>query len=80
MPSPWQGHLYRFKGVEVHVCQIPTTEVGLTRVHGWIRNRPGFNFCFIPLVVTRGDYVSVGRVSLKPSRDIVHRWMLNGFI
>lgn len=62
------------------VSQIPPSGVGLTRVHSQIRNRPGFNFCFLLRVVTHEDYVSVGCVSLKASQDIVHRWMLNGFI
>lgn len=35
---------------------------------------------FIPLVITHEAYMSVGHLSLKPSKDIVHRCTLNGFI
>lgn len=49
-------------------------------VHRYIRNRPQPPLLFIPLVITHRAYVSVGHLSLKPSKDTVHPCLLNGFI
>lgn len=69
------------KGVEVHVCSQTDFHIwGQVKRQREIRNRPDRHFFLIPLVITHGAYVSVGHLSLEPSKDIVHHCMLNGFI
>lgn len=81
----YQQHVPRHAVSKVWKCmyaleQIPVSEDGLKHTQREIRNRPDRHFFLIPLVITHGAYVSVGHLSLEPSKDIVHHCMLNGFI
>lgn len=66
------------KGADVQdmypLKQIPTSEDGLKNTHRPMRSS------FFHFFITHGAYVSVGHLSLKPSKDILHHCMLNGFI